>query len=95
MNDLVLALLLLYFGVYGMIILLVTRAYLARGWDTILSYTPKDLHSTTKMNWFGCIICWIGLFLLNPLNWLVMELPLFIIKYIGKFFYFIFHVGRK
>ena len=95
MNDLVLALLLLYFGVYGMLMMLVTGAYLARGWDTILSYTPKDLHSTTKMNWFGCIICWIGLFLLNPLNWLLMELPIFIIKSIGKFFYFIFHTGRK
>ena len=95
MSDVLLASLILYFGVYGMLILLVTGAYLARGWDTILSYTPKDLHHVTKMNWFGCIICWLGLFLLNPLNWLLMELPLFIIKYIGKFFYFIFHVGRN
>ena len=95
MSDLLLASLILYFGVYGMLMMLITGAYLARGWDTILSYTPKDLHSTTKMNWFGCIISWIGLFLLNPLNWLLMELPLFIIKYIGKFFYLIFHVGRK
>ena len=95
MNDLLLALLILYFGVYGMLMMLITGVYLARGWNTILSYTPKDLHSTTKMNWFGCIICWIGLFLLNPLNWLLMELPIFIIKCIGKFFYFIFHVGRR
>ena len=90
-----LALLLLYFGVYGMIMMLVTGIYLARGWDTILTYTQRDLHHVTKMNWFGCIISWIGLYLLNPLNWLLMELPLFIIKYIGKFFYLIFHVGRK
>ena len=96
MSDLLLVLLILCFGIYGMLVMLITGVYLVRDWDTILSYTPKDLRLITEMNWFGCIVSWMGLVLLNPVYWIVVELPAVIIKYVGKFFYFIFHVsGRK
>lgn len=70
MSDLLVTLLILYFGVYGMLVMLITGIYLVRDWDTILSYTPKDLRLITKMNWFGCIVSWIGLVLLNPIYWI-------------------------
>lgn len=41
---------------------------------------PKDIKNNTKMNWFGCIVCYIGLFILFP------------IQNIGKLIYWLFHV---
>ncbi|MBO7691969.1 MAG: hypothetical protein J6T10_04955 [Methanobrevibacter sp.] len=41
---------------------------------------PKDIKNNTKMNWFGCIVCYIGLFILFP------------IQNICKLVYWLFHV---
>ena len=41
---------------------------------------PKDIKNNTKMNWFGCIICYIGLFILFP------------IENICKVIYWLFHI---
>ncbi len=41
---------------------------------------PKDIKDNTEMNWFGCIVCYILLFILFP------------ILYIGKLIYWLFHI---
>lgn len=41
---------------------------------------PKDFKNNTNMNWFGCIVCYIFLFILFP------------ILYIGKLIYWLFHI---
>ena len=41
---------------------------------------PSDLKYHTDMNWFGCIICYIGLFILFP------------ILNICKVIYWLFHI---
>lgn len=43
---------------------------------------PRDIKNNTKMNWFGCIVCYILLFIIFP------------IFNIGKFIYWLFHVKR-
>ena len=42
--------------------------------------TPIHLHQYTKMNWFGCITCWLLLGLVSP------------IVFIFKLGYFLFHL---
>lgn len=53
-------------------------------------YTPKDIYNRTKMNWFGCIFCYILLIIFTPhlmlLKWVVPA--------VIKSIYFIFHAGR-
>jgi hypothetical protein len=46
----------------------------------VLTPMPKDLKDNTEMNWFGCIICFILLFLMCPLF------------YIPKIIYWICHI---
>ena len=41
---------------------------------------PSDLKYNTDMNWFGCIVCYIGLFILFP------------ILNICKVVYWLFHI---
>lgn len=41
---------------------------------------PKDIKNNTNMNWLGCIVCYILLFILLP------------IWYIGKVIYWLFHI---
>lgn len=59
--------------------------------DTPLAFSIVDLYHKTKMNWFGCLLVWIGIIIINPFWWLVYK-PVF---YIGKFFKWLFTVGRK
>lgn len=44
---------------------------------------PRDLYDNTKLNWFGVIVAFLGLFLLFPVYYLLLGL------------YWLFHVGRK
>ena len=53
--------------------------HLYDAWDTFIPM-PSDFKCYTNMNWFGCIICYIGLFILFP------------IENICKFVYWLFHV---
>ena len=48
-------------------------------WNVLVP-TPKDLKDNTEMNWFGCTICFILLFLMIPLF------------YIPKLIYWVFHI---
>jgi len=41
---------------------------------------PSDIKDNTDMNWFGCIVCYILLFILFP------------IVNIGKVIYWLFHI---
>ncbi len=41
---------------------------------------PKDIKDNTEMNWFGCIVCYILLFILFP------------VWNIGQFIYWLFHI---
>ena len=50
-------------------------------WDVCVPM-PSDFECYTEMNWFGCIVCYILLFILFP------------IWNIGKFIYWSFHVKR-
>ena len=59
--------------------------------DTPLAFSIFDLYHETKMNWFGCLLVWIGIVIINPFWWLGYK-PLF---YIGIFFKWLFTVGRK
>ena len=60
-----------------------------------LNASPYTLYDNTRMNMFGCIITWIGITLINPLWRLLIQLPLFIVCNIIKFFTWLFTVGRK
>ena len=46
-------------------------------------WTPKDIYNRTKFNMFGSWLLFIGLCIISPF------------MAIGKFIYWIFHVGRK
>ena len=59
--------------------------------DSFLTFSITDLYYEIKMNWFGCLLAWIGIVIINPIWWLVYK-PLF---YIGLFFKWLFTVGRK
>lgn len=48
-------------------------------WNVLVPI-PKDFKNNTCMNWFGCIICFILLFLMIPLF------------YIPKLIYWVFHI---
>lgn len=51
--------------------------------ETDIWTTPKDVYKTTRMNWFGAIITYFAMFVIDPL-W-----------YIAKLIWWVFHVGRK
>lgn len=55
---------------------------------------PKQLYKTTKMNMFGCILCFI-LFLLFDTIYVVLCLIVQLIYSIIGFIYYICHVGRE
>ena len=46
-------------------------------------WTPKDIYNRTKFNMFGSWLLFIGLCIISPF------------MAIGKFIYWIFHVGRE
>ena len=48
-----------------------------------LIWTPRDIYDKTNFNIFGCWVLYIGLCIISPF------------MAIGKFIYWIFHVGRK
>lgn len=48
-------------------------------WDVFVAM-PSDFKCYTDMNWFGSIVCYIGLFILFP------------ILNIGKLIYWLFHI---
>ncbi len=54
-------------------------AYFHDNWNVFVPM-PKDFKYMTSMNWFGCIVCYIFLFLLFP------------VFNICKFIYWLFHV---
>lgn len=45
--------------------------------------TPKDVHDTTKMNWFGAVMIYLAMFAIDP------------VWYSLKLIWFSFHIGRK
>lgn len=55
--------------------------------EFILSKTPADFYEDTNMNWFGCVVCWIGEFILLPGIWAAVLVAMFI--------EWLFTVGRK
>ncbi len=61
------------------IILTVHEACFKYLWDVYVPM-PKDFKHNTDMNWLGCIVCYILLFILLP------------IPNIGKLIYWLFHV---
>ena len=65
------------------------------GYDCFLSYTPKDLYFETKMNWFGCIFVWLLIVVINPMWWIIFELPIYIGRWIVDLFEWLFTIGRK
>lgn len=50
---------------------------------TKIIWTPKDIYNRTKFNMFGSWLLFIGLCIISPF------------MAIGKFIYWIFHVGRE
>ena len=77
--------LLLVMGVIGWVTLNIVypmNAATEGGW-ILFQILPQDLHKNTKMNWVGCILVSIVLFVVLTPTW------------IGRFLYWAFHVGRK
>lgn len=74
---------------YIITIIITHIAFLFRLMDDefILSRTPAELYEDTNMNWFGCIVCWIGEFVLMPGIWITVL--------VAMFFEWLFTVGRK
>ena len=50
------------------------------GDEEMFELLPNDLHDNTEMNWVGCIITSIVLFIILPLPWL------------GRLIYTLFHI---
>lgn len=50
--------------------------------ETDIWVTPKDVYDTTCMNWFGAVITYLLMFVIDPF-W-----------YIAKLIWWAFHVGR-
>lgn len=48
-------------------------------WDVFVPM-PSDIKDKTEMNWLGCVVCYILLFILFP------------ISNIGKLIYWLFHI---
>ena len=64
--------------------------------DFILNCTPSMLYDNYRsLNMFACIMLWIFILLINPLWQILFNGGTFLIYNIGKFFKFIFTVGRK
>lgn len=63
----------------GFLIVTVQGAGFKYAWNVYIPM-PKDIKDNTEMNWFGCIVCYIGLFILLP------------IWYICKLVYWLFHI---
>lgn len=57
-------------------------------------YSPTFLYENTKMNWFGCWLCFILIRLFIPINTLT-GLVVTIIYYTCIFIKWLFTVGRK
>lgn len=64
--------------------------------DFILNCTPSMLYDNyRKLNMFACIMLWILILLINPFWQILVNGGTFLIYNIGRFFIFIFTVGRK
>jgi hypothetical protein len=61
------------------IIGMILYADLADKWDVLVPM-PSDFKDNTEMNWFGCVICYLVLFILFP------------ISNICKLIYWLFHI---
>ena len=45
--------------------------------------SPKYIYDNSKLNWFGAVVSFLGLFLLFPVYYLMLGI------------YWLFHIGRK
>lgn len=63
----------------GFLVITVQGACFKYAWNVYIPM-PKDIKDNTNMNWFGCIVCYMVLFILLP------------IWYICKLVYWLFHI---
>ena len=64
--------------------------------DFILNCTPSMLYDNHReLNIFACIMLWVIILLINPLWQMLVNGGTSLIYNIGRFFKFIFTVGRK
>ena len=63
----------------GFLIVTINGAGFKYAWNVYIPM-PKDFKNNTEMNWLGCVVCYIGLFILFP------------IQNICKLVYWLFHV---
>ena len=73
--------LLLVYVIYLIIIFILTVTNL--NYVDVFPVLPKDFYEDTELNWFGCILLSAIVLVIDP--WI----------FVGKFIYWIFHVGRK
>ena len=62
-----------------------------------LIFTPTDFYGDTAMNWFGSWICFILLFIINPIG-LIIKLLLYLVIclwYLVEFIKILFTIGKK
>ena len=71
---------LILIGFFWLIVSVVAEFSITAGY---LLWTPRDIYDKTNFNIFGCWVLYIGLCIISPF------------MAIGKFIYWIFHVGRK
>ena len=63
--------------------------------DYFFNLSLLGLYSETEMNWFGCIVVWIFILLVNPVWWILVRLLEYLISIAIKFINWLMHVGRK
>lgn len=63
--------------------------------DYFLNLSPLGLYSETEMNWFGCIVAWVFILLINPFWWILVRLLECLINITIKFISWLVCVGRK
>lgn len=96
MSEFQISMLSLY-GVVCLLMMVITLGHVV--WqndeDYFFNLSPLGLYSETEMNWFGCILVWMFILLVNPIWWILVRLFEYLINITIKFISWLIHVGRK